>query len=173
MKNTLANTFMLAMIVIGLTACGSTSQYKEASSDKGIGYREQALSADQWLVNYRSRGTDQAEAYSHALRRAAELTVRVGYDWFEVVHQTGDVDKRESAPGVSTGVSKTYNQQTNCGLLGCTTRTTPSTSYEVGVNTGTSSRSEAESQLEIRMGKGVSPEGKRIYQAADILARNF
>ena len=169
------NSLMLLTIILSLAACGSTSQYKAAPSDQGLGYRDQPLSADQWLVSYRSRGTDQTEAYSNALRRAAEVTAREGYDWFEVVHQTGAVDKRETTGGVSTGVSKTYNQHTNCGLLGCTTRTTPTTSYEVGINSGnnSSSRSAAASQLEIRMGKGVSPEQKRIYNAADLLARNF
>lgn len=166
------NLMMVIATTLLLTACGSTSHYQQATNDQTVGYREQALSADQWLVNYRSRGTDKTESYQYALRRAAELTLREGYDWFEVVSQTNEVDKRQPAAAASTRVNRAYNTETRCGLLGCTRRTTPTTSYEVGVSSDTG-RSATESQLEIRMGKGVRPNVKRIYSADEILAASF
>ena len=152
----------------------STSHYVAAKNTQDMGYRDHALSLDQWLISYSLRGIDTSQAYLYALRRAAEITQREGFDWFEVVSKTQDVQRVKEKPVVGMSAQRDYKQQTQCGLLVCRTTTEPSNTYGVNVGTDMHSKSRGgitESQLEIRMGKGISPEVANIYKPQDILTR--
>lgn len=54
----------------------------------------------------------------------------------------------------------------DCGLLGCSTRSRPSTTYSAGIHAGDHDKTEA--ILEIRLGKGVRPEEGDSYDALKI-----
>lgn len=161
---------LLALVLI-LSACGSTSHYREATSDTSPGYQQQQLAQGQWQVSYRQYGTQLKQTYPLALRRAAELTRQEGYDWFEVVNRDSEIAEQDEGAELSTGISRSYNTETRCGLLGCTRQTTPSTRYDVGVSNN-SGRQVTETVLEIRMGKGVRPEQAGIYSAEEVLAQS-
>ena len=62
---------ILAFVAL-LSACASTGGYLEATSKYGSGYRDKAISNDQWLITYRSNSAVMGESYRYALRRAAE-----------------------------------------------------------------------------------------------------
>jgi hypothetical protein len=57
----------------------------------------------------------------------------------------------------------------NCGLLTCETRSRPSTSVGVNINSGiNNNRKEVHSILEIRMGKGIKP-SENSYGVQDVI----
>jgi flavin-binding protein dodecin len=83
--------FSTIAAVIGLvTAACSPSQtvYGPATGPTGqaIGFDQLRITDNRWRVSF-TAGSDvsTARAEQLALRRAAELTVENGYDWFEVV----------------------------------------------------------------------------------------
>jgi hypothetical protein len=76
---------MIRIIVcaaLALAACATPSAYHARAEDQ-TGYAERQLSAEAWSVEYRGDRFDSADAVErHMLRRAAELTLQNGYDWF-------------------------------------------------------------------------------------------
>lgn len=144
-----------------LTACSSQPDYRAAKGN-GYGYAEQKISDNYYRVTFKARGDDSGEAKAYALRRAAELTAEQGYDWFMVVDKE-TVTERE--PDAASRVGTTYQHTTvqDCSLLGCRSRTVTRPQYEVGLSMG--GRDQVEAVLEIRLGKGVMPEGGNSYPA--------
>ncbi len=144
-----------------LTACSSQPDYRAAKGN-GYGYAEQQISDNYYRVTFKARGDDSGEAKAYALRRAAELTAEQGYDWFVVVDkETVTERERDAANRVGAG----YRQSTvqDCSLLGCRSRTVTEPQYEVGISSG--GREQVEAVLEIRLGKGVMPDGANSYPA--------
>ena len=74
---------LAALIVAG---CATTygPRYERASGPRDYGYYDTQLDENRYRVQYRaSEGGYYAEDY--AMRRAAELTLNQGYDWFQVI----------------------------------------------------------------------------------------
>ena len=88
---------------LALAACtGGPTRYAP-SGDSDRGYSEMQIESDRYRVRFEAGGDvsfDQAEAY--ALRRAAELTLAQGGDWFIVAGRRGDGNDRNP---VRTGAS--------------------------------------------------------------------
>ncbi|MHA6288206.1 CC0125/CC1285 family lipoprotein [Maricaulis sp. CAU 1757] len=78
-----------------LAACASgPSPYAPASGDER-GWSVRQIEADRFRVRYAGgRDISFEEAENRALRRAAELTLEQGGDWFMVTGRTGDGDDR-------------------------------------------------------------------------------
>lgn len=162
----LLRTCFLAIICGALfSACSSGGAYKPANSFQSSGYREQALSEDQWLVSYRVRGQNSTEAYRLALKRAAELTVEQGYDWFEVINRREE-HSGNTEPRSSIGLSRRYETHTDCGLLTCRSRVQPSTESHLSI--AATERRSSLSEIEIRMGKGLRPDLGNVYLAGEL-----
>ena len=158
---------MLAMIItaVMLTACASSSVYKEARGS-GFGYQDSALSETQHRISYKSRGNDSGKAHDLAMLRAAELTLLKGYDWFEVLDRETIKDKSERS-GASMGISQRTEVTESCGLLGCKRTTRPSREYSMGVDVG-NDRDSVERHLEILLGNGVRPNKSQVYNATEV-----
>ncbi len=75
---------VLAALILA-TGCASTepAPYGPATSSRSQGYFEQALELNRYQVGYRSFSVGQSR--TGALLRAAELTLRDGADWFQIV----------------------------------------------------------------------------------------
>jgi hypothetical protein len=146
-----------------LTACSSQPDYRAANGN-GYGYSEQQISANYYRVAFKARGDNTGEAKAYALRRAAELTAEQGYDWFVVIEkETMTERQRDSDSDKRFGAGYQTSTVKDCGLLGCRSRTVQQPTYEVGLSGG--SNEQVESVLEIRLGKGVMPEGVNSYPA--------
>ncbi|MAD76401.1 MAG: hypothetical protein CML20_16705 [Rheinheimera sp.] len=158
--NKLISFFMLLTALL-LTACSSQPDYRPANGN-GFGYKEQQISANFYRVSYKARGDNSDEAKAYAMRRATELTAAQGYDWFIVVDkETMTERQQDSANRLGAGYQTTTVR--DCGLLGCSSRTVQQPNYEVGIAAG--GKEQVEAVLEIRMGKGVMPDGGNSYPA--------
>ncbi len=80
---------ILILILTGLVAaCASPPPgYGPSSLNRsGVGYDDVRIESDRWRISYTAQGTgSELEAERLALRRAADLAGRNGFDWFEVV----------------------------------------------------------------------------------------
>jgi hypothetical protein len=90
---------------VGLAACATDSYH---AYEAGEGYSEQRLAEARWRVSFDGATYEsQAAVEERLLRRAAELTVQSGYDWFAPVDQAVEEDivvtgERTAAPAVNS-----------------------------------------------------------------------
>ncbi|MEX1034259.1 MAG: hypothetical protein WDZ30_12920 [Cellvibrionaceae bacterium] len=145
-----------------VSACASQPAYKPANGS-GYGYKESELGENRYRVQFKARGESRDKAMDYALLRSAELTILKGYDWFVIVDRETVMDREQST--METGMRQERIVTRDCGLLNCTTRSHTVPSYSVGASTGP--RSETETILEIRMGKGVRPSTGDSYDALE------
>ncbi|MFC3115709.1 CC0125/CC1285 family lipoprotein [Cellvibrio fontiphilus] len=147
----------LLVLLTGCASQGSQQQdrhYQPAKGD-GTGYKELALGETHYRVQFKLRGQQRATAERYALRRAAELTLQQGYDWFVVIKKT---QRRLEDEPAFPARRETITQR-RCGLLGCR-----STRYERPNEDPFGDEVFTLVLLEIQMGRGVRPE-KNSYDA--------
>ncbi len=146
--------FMLFIMLIG--GCATQSAYKAAKGGSS-GYKEIALAANHYRVQFKMNGHARTSAQKYVLMRASELTIAQGYDWFVVEKRTVRT-LNEADPFDSTARPVMTR---NCGLLGCRTRTQlPAQAVDIP-------DTDTLVILEIRMGRGVRPE-KESYDAREM-----
>lgn len=87
---------VLALACLGgaLTACGTATPYQPigaSSSEASGGYSEVRLQSDRWRVTFAGNDlTSRETVETYLLYRAAELTVKSGYDWFTTAQRSTD-----------------------------------------------------------------------------------
>lgn len=154
---------LVAALVVGLavTACTSgPTRYIPAMDGDDMGYREQRIEEQRYRISFRANpDLKAAEVEDMALRRAAELAVQNGYQWFQVVSRMTDVvggSHTASGPTIGIGGSSgSYGSSVGLGL---------------GFNLGGDSR-QYESTLEVLMGRGQKPSDPAAYDAYSVLGR--
>lgn len=154
---------MLAALSLGLALAACTSgptRYIPAMDGDDMGYREQRLETERFRVSFRANPDLKGpQVEDMALRRAAELTVQNGYQWFHVVTRSTELvggSYQKGGPTIGVGGSTgTYGSGLGVGL---------------GFNFGGDSR-QYQSTLEILMGRGQKPADPNAYDAQQVLAR--
>ena len=154
---------IIAVLSLGLVlaACSSgPTRYIPALDGDDMGYREQRIEEQRFRVSFRANpDLKPAEVEDMALRRAAELTIQNGYQWFHVVSRMTDVVGGSRSGGGPTvgigGSSGSYGSSVGLGL---------------GFNLGGDSR-QFESTIEILMGRGQKPADPAAYDAYSVLGR--
>jgi predicted small lipoprotein YifL len=150
-----------ALTLLSLAACtGGPTRYAPAADADAVGYREQRLEQDRYRVSFRANPDLRGpQVEDMALRRAAELTVQNGYQWFNVVSRYTDLAGGSYSPtGPTVGIggsSGSFGSGIGVGL---------------GFNFGGDSR-QFESTLEILMGRGAKPADPNTYDAQQVLNR--
>lgn len=144
-------SFAALAFVLAAAGCTTTDTYRAADGG-GFGYSDQAIESNRYRVSYRSNDASVSE--DGALRRAAEITVRQGYDYFTVVAR--DLERERGGAQSSVGVGGgSFGRRSSIGL---------------GVNVPLGSPSErVTSRLEIVMATGERPDDPRAYDAQSIL----
>lgn len=161
LKSTGKAAFAAAIAAIVVAACATPTPF--APTDRsGYGFREQRIEADRYVVTFAGNSATPAELVGDsALRRAADLTLSQGYEWFEVVSRTDGVDAgRRSGSGLSVGVG---------GVSGggsSSVGTSVGLSFPLGGGGG--SGGAATTSLEIRMGRGERPNRPTVYSALEV-----
>lgn len=136
-----------------LAGCASGPEpYGPAQGRGDTGYGVQQIESDRLRVSYRAR--DSATARDYALRRAAEVTLDKGADWFRVVSAFSDVEGR---PGGGTSVSVGGSGGSRGSSLG----------VGVGIDLSGGGR-ETVHDLEILIGSGPKPEMENVYDARSV-----
>lgn len=139
-----------------LGACATSAPYGPASSDSAKGYSVQPIENNRFRIAYRDNSMDVAR--SRALRRAAEVTLENGDEWFLVVNAYSDTG--ELAGGGSSvsigGASGSRGSSVGVGL---------GVALPLGGSSGP-----VEHVMEIITGSGQKPENADAYDANDVLA---
>ncbi|MBB4658433.1 CC0125/CC1285 family lipoprotein [Parvularcula dongshanensis] len=139
--------------VLLLAACASGAAYGPASSPSALGYREQPIEAGRYRVVYRGKSLQVAE--DGALRRAAELALADGYDWFTVVSRAAESEGGyRSGPSIGLGAGK-GGRSSGVGL-------------GVQLPLGGGGSSETAVSLEVVMGRGERPSDPQTYDANSV-----
>jgi hypothetical protein len=91
---------LVATVALGgaLSACETATPYQPlaAGNAQPGGYSETKLEDDRWRVSFKGNSlTSRATVETYLVRRAAELTVSQGFDWFETAQR--QTDKRVEA----------------------------------------------------------------------------
>jgi len=147
----------LAFSAALLTACATApTVYGPQTGPRGAGYSEYRLEAGRYRVTFQGNpGARVNQVSDYVLLRAAELTLRDGYDWFRVAdrvtQQTGS--GRGSSLSVGGG-SSSYGRRSSVGL---------GTSFNLGPGPAVSS------SVEVVFGKGPRPRDADVYDARDIV----
>ena len=151
---------LAALLGIALVACSTApTVYAPAASLEDTGYRQTKIEADRYRVSFRANpDLNVSQVQDMALRRAAELTLQDGYEWFRVVTRNTEQIGGRSGGGTSVGVggsSGSYGSSVGVGI---------------GFDLSPDSR-RYETTMEILLGRGTRPEGADTYDARSILAR--
>lgn len=128
------------------------------SGDSRFGYEETRIEQDRYRIVYRGSGGMPPEMVEdYALRRAAELALANGYDWFRVV---GRDLSHEERGGVSIGAgvgSGSYGRRSGV-------------SVGVGGNVGrVGAKDYFTVRMEVLLGSGETSGDETVYDAASVL----
>lgn len=149
----------LVLAAAALAACvTSPTAYAPAAAQGGFGFSEQRIERDRFIVRFQGNSATSADAVrTLALRRAAEVTLGEGYDWFEVVSRS---EGAEGAPrsGPSVGVGVGGGSGGSFGSVG------------VSLPLGQGGGVETQAALEILLRRGPAPAGAPdAYDARSVL----
>lgn len=164
---------------LALAACASTQTVYAPANPAGstsarasVGFSEYKVENNRYRVTFQGgSGASERLVNDYAFLRAAEITLRDGYDWFQVVDRFGDASGssygRSSGPHISVGAS------TGSGYWGRRS----GSSFGIGVGTsfplggGGYSDGRAYSRtIEIVMGMGAKPTTPDAYDARQVAA---
>jgi len=153
---------VIASIILAatLTACASTPTPYAPANGGDRGWSQTQIEQDRFRIRF-DAGADMAfeEVELMALRRAAEVTLEQGGDWFLLVSRHSDGNDRNPV-GVSTGVG------ISTGSRGYSSR-----GIGLGLNYDASAGQKSVS-LEILVRTGPRPQDVRVYDAREVLANS-
>jgi hypothetical protein len=145
--------------ILALSGCASLAPYGPQQGPGGQGYHEQRIEQDRFRITYNGVGAPGPVA-DFALRRAAELALQQGYDWFEVTQRWID-GRPDSAGGVRPSVS--------IGAGSSDWGRYRSSGVGVGVGLNFSGPQPTSTTLEVLMGRGQRPERPNAYSARGVV----
>jgi flavin-binding protein dodecin len=148
---------LISALILLVAACASPTPYKPATKAGGAGYSDTRIETDRYRVSFSTSAGGAQAAQDMALRRAADLTLQQGYDWFEVTQRDTDVN-RNSGSSFSLGVGGASFGRSSATGVGAS----------VGIPVGAGPAATA--SLEIRMGKGAKPTSSNAYDARGVQA---
>jgi hypothetical protein len=149
---------LASLAALSLAACVTPTVYGPINP-QGVGFSEYRIQDNRYRVTFQGGGgAPRAQVEDYALLRAAELTLRDGYDWFRVIDRRGEVVGGGS-PRMSLGVG---GSNYGYGYRG---------GSSVGVGVGTSfdlsGGPRMAVSLEVLLGRGARPE--EAYDARQIV----
>jgi len=149
---------IFCLTLLALCACETTQPmvYAPAAGPQGVGFAEQRLEPGRYRIFFQgAKGAPPAMVQDYALRRAADLAVAEGYDWFRV-YGRGMEGHGGHGPYVSLGVGgASFGHHSGTGG---------------GVSSGfdLSGPPAMTASLEVVMGKGPRPPGADVYDARGV-----
>jgi len=158
----MVRNLVTALSLAALAACATAPpSYSPAASSSAAGYSETQIESNRYFVTYRAGGTAPVTTLEdYALRRAAELTMQNGREWFWVDRRSVNENVNRSGPSVGVGVGG--GSYGGSGGLGA------SVGFSFPLGGGGQRASSA--TLEIRFGEGPKPQAANAYDASAVLA---
>lgn len=160
---TMRFAFIATISAATLAACAPTQTvYGPAAGPSGqaIGFDSLRVTDNRWRVNF-TAGQDVSTAGAErlAMRRAAELTLENGYDWFEIV------DRRVETSGGRSPVRVGGSAGTSMGSGGYR-----ASGVGLGVSLSPGQESRTLVSLEIIARLGPVPDAPTAYDARQLIA---
>lgn len=150
--------FWIVCMSLAVVACASAPTVYAPANGGGRGYSEQQIEDDRFRVHF-DGGSDVSyqDLEAMVLRRAAELTLEEGGDWFIVVTRSRDGDERNPVR-VGGGVGQTWGSRGYSGS---------SVGIGISLTPGAGSKSVA---IEILVRSGPRADTPDAYDARSILS---
>lgn len=148
-----------ALLCLGLAACETPTHYQPAQRPDAIGYSEIRIEPGRYRVTFQGGdGAPAGQVEDYTMRRAAEIALRDGYDWFQVVDRSGETRGPHSSSSISIGGgSAEYGRGGGVGL-------------GLGAAFPLSGGPRVTRSLEIFCGRGPRPLGGNVYDAREVAA---
>jgi hypothetical protein len=149
---------LIALSAAALGACETAQPmvYQRAAGPQSVGFAEQRLEPGRYRIFFQgAKGAPPEMVQDYALRRAADLALAEGYDWFRVYGRSME-GHGGHGPYVSLGVGgASFGHSSASG---------------VGVSSGfdLSGPPAMTASIEVVMGKGPRPEGPDVYDARGV-----
>ena len=148
-----------ALAVLSLSACETPQPmaYQPVAGPRSVGYFEQRIEPGRYRINFHGApGAPRAQVEDYALRRAADLALADGYDWFRVYERAVSWDRGGEGPrvGLSVGGMSFGRRSAVGGGVG--------TAFNLGGGPALTAT------LEVTMGKGPRPPGPDVYDARGV-----
>jgi len=147
-----------ALAALSLAACETPQPtlYQPAGGPHGVGFSELRIEPGRYRVTFHAgAGAPPIQAQDYALRRAADLAVAEGYDWFRVYgRDMGFTGGNGPTIGLGVGGASFGRHSAVGGSVG------------TGFNLGGGPAPVA--TLEVVMGKGPRPPGPDVYDARGV-----
>jgi hypothetical protein len=100
----IARPLAAAVFCLGLVACETPTLYQAAPRPDAVGYSEFRIEPGRYRVTFQGGdGAPAAQVEDFAMRRAAQITLRDGYDWFQIVDRTGEARPPHASSAISIG----------------------------------------------------------------------
>ena len=149
-----------ALLTFALAACTTPPTiYGPATTSEAMGWRQTRIEADRYRVSFRANPDLKApQVEDLALRRAAEITLQDGYEWFRVVTRNTEL------------VGGRPNGGTSVGVGGSTGSFGSGVGVGIGFDLSPDTR-KYETAMEILLGRGAKPADTTAYDARAVLAR--
>lgn len=164
--------FLAGALTLGLTACATPTPYQPLERERG-GYSEERLSENQYRVVFVGNAhTEPEQVERFLLRRAAELTLEHGYDWFRATNRVveGDIRTIQTSRGpVRISRGRGYSDWSNYGRF--YTRSGLGFLKPIWRKINPPSGEAVEASAEIMFGKGPPPQAEGIIDARQLLRK--
>ncbi len=143
-----------AAAALTLAACATPTVYGPAAGPTAVGYSEYRIEPGRYRVTFRGGGGAPPEqVMDYALRRAADLTLAQGYDWFRVSDR------------YVRGVGGGYGPTVDLGVGGMSFGHHSAVGGSVGTGFDLGGGPELQASIEVLMGHGPLPPGLDVYDA--------
>ena len=139
-----------------LSACATATVYAPAATPTAVGYSEMRIQSDRYRVTFRGgSGAPAQQVRDYALRYAADVTLREGYDWFRVTDRYIDAAGGSGATIGIGGGGASYGRSSAVGIGG-------------GISFPVGGGPRIAETIEIVLGKGSLPPGGDAYDAREL-----
>jgi hypothetical protein len=147
--------FLLTLAALAAAGCAHAATLYQPSANLGdVGYYEIPIAANLWRVTFQGdTGAGYRQVDGLAMRRAAELTLAKGYDWFRI--EDRDVEAGLDASGAQLPVGGYNTDFGGYGMVGG------------GGGMGVADNQAVAVTIEIVMGRGPAPT-RGAYDARQI-----
>lgn len=156
---------IIAAAALSLAACATPTVYAPSTGARSsVGFTDYRIETGRYRVTYTGGGgAPMSQVADYALLRAAEVSVRDGYDWFRVVERKdqrigGGGGYGRGGPRLNLGVGSGGGWRRGGGV-----RVGVGTSFDLSGGPAFSRT------LEVIAGKGERPKDKDVYDARDII----
>lgn len=148
----------LAALSVAACATPPPTIYQQATGPQAMGFTDSRIEPGRYSVTFRGgEGAPRDQVTDYALRRAAELAVADGYDWFRVTRRFVSWDRQggQTQVGLSVGGVSFGRGSAVGGSLG--------TAFNLSGGPALTAT------LEVLMGRGPKPPDGDVYDARGVL----